>query len=67
MMMLPADCTSTMSSFSNRKKIYMQRKLEMMMMFRDSLERRVAAVNATITKLTEQIDKLSLDNNSSEN
>jgi len=49
-------CYST--SFSNQRKArYQNRKLEMLKLFRDSLERRLSAINASISTLERQIER----------
>ena len=49
-------CQSSMD-YSERKKRYQQRKLQMLIFIRDAIERRLAAINASITTLNSQIDK----------
>ncbi|WP_041391513.1 hypothetical protein [Prochlorococcus marinus] len=44
-----------------RKIYFQQRKLEMLSYYRDSLERRIAAINASIETLKIQIDRDTLN------
>ncbi len=52
-------CTSA-SSAEKRRTYFHKRKLEMLTMYRDSLERRISAISATIKTLKEQIDRDSI-------
>ena len=47
-------CTSA-SSPEKRRNYFHKRKLEMLTMYRDSLERRISAISASIKTLEEQI------------
>ena len=49
-------CSTDSYNFDSRKRKFQIRKIQMMKMFRDSLERRLAAITASIDKLQEQID-----------
>ena len=40
-----------------RRQVFHQRKLEMLIFLRDSLERRISSVNASIDTLKEQIKR----------
>tara|TARA_Y100001968_G_C19343284_1_gene710703 strand:+ start:874 stop:1026 length:153 start_codon:yes stop_codon:yes gene_type:complete len=42
--------------FSEKKKKFQQRKLNMLLMFKEAIERRLSAVKATIETLEKQID-----------
>ncbi len=46
---------NTNIDFTRRKARYMNRKLEMLIILRDTIERRLAGLNASIDKLKEQI------------
>ena len=48
-------CSST--NATSRKTRFQRNKLTLLKLFRDSLERRIAATNAAITKLEEQIER----------
>tara|TARA_Y100001968_G_scaffold321506_1_gene356011 strand:+ start:3532 stop:3717 length:186 start_codon:yes stop_codon:yes gene_type:complete len=54
--MFSSYCQSTGDSDS-RKKLFQKKKLEMLTYFKDSLERRTAAVNASIETLKQQIER----------
>ncbi len=43
--------------YSDRRRRFQQRKLQLMLAWRDSLERRLAGANASISTLMEQIDR----------
>tara|TARA_Y100001968_G_C19200030_1_gene639479 strand:+ start:165 stop:359 length:195 start_codon:yes stop_codon:yes gene_type:complete len=49
-------CFKTSTS-EQRRQIFQKRKLEMLSLFRDGLERRLAAVKASISTLEEQISR----------
>ena len=49
-------CTSA-NSPEKRRTYFHKRKLEMLTMYRDSLERRISAISASIKTLEEQIDR----------
>tara|TARA_Y100001968_G_scaffold311618_1_gene333902 strand:+ start:1299 stop:1481 length:183 start_codon:yes stop_codon:yes gene_type:complete len=49
-------CTQT-NNREKRREIYQRRKLNWLRLFRDGLERRLAAVNATIITLENQIER----------
>jgi len=49
-------CTSN-SSAQQRRKYFHNRKLEILTMYRDSLERRIAALSASISTLEKQISR----------
>ncbi len=49
-------CTSA-SSAEKRRNYFHKRKLEMLTIYRDSLERRISAISASIKTLEEQIDR----------
>tara|TARA_Y100001968_G_scaffold326149_1_gene368696 strand:+ start:784 stop:993 length:210 start_codon:yes stop_codon:yes gene_type:complete len=49
-----------------RRQMFQKRKLELLVLFRDSLERRLAAVNASIDTLRSQMEKdLTVSNDTS--
>ncbi len=51
-------CTnSNPTSFQQRKQAYRYRKLEMLKFIHDKLERRMAALQGSISKLEEQIER----------
>ncbi len=45
----------------DRRRRFHERKLEMLKLYRDSLERRLASINASINTITEQIERDQLD------
>tara|TARA_Y100001968_G_scaffold120578_1_gene109789 strand:+ start:1474 stop:1656 length:183 start_codon:yes stop_codon:yes gene_type:complete len=45
------------STREKRRQIFQKRKLEMLSLFRDGLERKLAAVNASINTLENQISR----------
>ena len=47
----------TFKSSKEQKNFYQKKKLEMLNYFKDSLERKIAAVNASIEVLKNQIDR----------
>ena len=49
-------CTEEINR-KQRKERFQQRKLELLILFRDSLERRISATNATISTLEQQIER----------
>ncbi|AAQ00007.1 MULTISPECIES: hypothetical protein [Prochlorococcus] len=49
-------CNSNDSSAQRRQKIH-KRKLELMVFYRDALERRISALTASIKTLEEQINR----------
>ena len=49
-------CTDEINR-KQRKERFQQRKLELLILFRDSLERRISATNATISTLEKQIER----------
>ncbi len=49
-------CNSSINS-SERRQRYQNRKLEMLELWRDSLERRLASTRASIDMLKEQIER----------
>lgn len=49
-------CTDEINR-KQRKERFQQRKLELLILFRDSLERRISATNATISTLEQQIER----------
>ena len=58
--MLISDICTSASSPEKRTTSFHKRKLEMLTMYRDSLERRISAISASIKTLEEQIDRDSL-------
>ena len=60
--MITENCTNYLNNADRRVKIH-KRKLEMLKFFRDTLERRISAVNASIETLQRQIER---DQNASE-
>ncbi len=55
--MFLSDFCGVSSSPEERKSRFQQRKLEMLKLFRDSLERRIASVTASIATLEQQIER----------
>ncbi len=55
--MLISDLCSPSVDSSSRRTRFHQRKLEVMRLFRDSLERRLASVNASIETIENQINR----------
>ncbi|KGG15285.1 MULTISPECIES: hypothetical protein [unclassified Prochlorococcus] len=55
--MIIADICSSNSTAQKRRQNFYHRKLELLSMYRDSLERRIVAINASISKLEEQINR----------
>ena len=55
----PETCDNT-PNLSNRKSRYQKRKLEFLNYIRDSLERRLAAIDASITTLEKQIARTNI-------
>ena len=55
-MLITDFCLSNESS-TNRKKNYQTKKLELLKLYRDSLERRTAAISASIEVLETQINR----------
>ena len=53
---MKTNCWLSDENYKQKKKKYQQTKLRVMNSYRDSLERRIAAVNASIQVLKEQID-----------
>tara|TARA_B100000700_G_scaffold277373_1_gene324677 strand:+ start:721 stop:906 length:186 start_codon:yes stop_codon:yes gene_type:complete len=49
-------CTDEINR-KQRKEMFQKRKLELLILFRDSLERRISATNATISTLEKQIER----------
>ena len=58
--MITNDLCSKTESMSRRRMYFHQRKLEMLKFYKDSLERRIASVKASIEVLENQIER---DNN----
>ena len=50
-------CSTKSMTSSDRKKRFQVKRLAMLNFIKDAIERRLAAVNATIEKLEEQIDR----------
>ena len=55
--MFIADFCSSNDTAHKRKRNYQNRKLELLKLYRDSLERRIASINASIEVLEKQIDR----------
>ena len=53
---MKTNCWLSDENYKQKKKKYQQTKLRVMNSYRDSLERRIAAVNASIEVLKEQIN-----------
>ncbi len=51
-----SNCSNNSMDFSEKKKKFQQRKLNMLLMFKEAIERRLSAVKATIETLEKQID-----------
>ena len=51
-----SNCCSK-STFEQRKSKYQEKKLQILIMLRDSFERRLCSINASIEKLEEQITR----------
>ena len=64
-MMAHQNCSSSDNNGVFRKR-YQHRKLNMLMMYRDSIERRLAAINASISTLETQIERDSYNENEAE-
>lgn len=54
-MMPPLGCCSSPSDAKDFRRRHQQRKLQMLTFWRDGLERQLAALNATISTLEDQI------------
>ena len=52
-----ADICTSASSPEKRRTYFHKSKLEILTMYRDSLERRISAISASIKTLEEQIDR----------
>ncbi len=52
-----------LNDFAEKRKRYQIRKLHMLTLYRDSMERRVAALNASIGTLEEQINRADQSDN----
>jgi len=62
--MNPSDNSNCSNSdLKSRRLFFKKKKLNILLAFRDSLERRIAALDASINKLKEQIER---DENSEE-
>ena len=55
--MASSDLCSPQIDFANRRRRFQLRKLEMLQLFRDSIERRLSAINASIKTLESQIER----------
>ncbi|WP_269622932.1 hypothetical protein [Prochlorococcus marinus] len=55
--MFISDLCSTSVSAEKRRNNFHKRKLEVLLFYKDSLERRLAALSASIDKLQEQISR----------
>ena len=55
--MFITDFCSSNDTATKRRKNYNNKKLEVMKFYRDSLERRIAAINASIDTLDHQINR----------
>ena len=55
--MFITDFCSSNDSPHKRKLNYQNKKLELLKLYKDSLERRIAAINASIEVLEQQINK----------
>ena len=51
------NCNSSDYNSSDKKRRFQQRRLQMLIFIRDSIERRLSATNASIDKLNEQISR----------
>tara|TARA_Y100001968_G_C19180568_1_gene630179 strand:- start:311 stop:493 length:183 start_codon:yes stop_codon:yes gene_type:complete len=51
------NCNSSDYNSSDKKRRFQQRRLQMLIFIRDGIERRLAATNASIEKLNEQISR----------
>ena len=49
-------CSSTME-YSERKKSFQKRRLNLLIFIRDGIERRLAGINASIDTLNQQIER----------
>lgn len=58
--MFIADLCNPAISPSQRRNSFHKRKLEVLSIYRDSLERRIAAINASIQTLEDQINRDSM-------
>ncbi len=56
-------CNSTME-YSERKRKFQKRRLNLLILIRDGLERRLAGLNASIDTLNQQIERDSITNES---
>ncbi len=56
--MIRTDYCSSDSDFSQRRLTYQKRKLNMLNVIRDGLERRISAIDASIVTLKSQIERL---------
>ncbi len=57
--MFISDFCSSNDTATKRRTNYQQRKLELLKLYRDSLERRIAAISASIETLEVQISRYS--------
>ncbi len=55
--MFIADFCTSNDTADKRKRNYQNRKLELLKLYKDSLERRIASINASIEVLEKQIDR----------
>ncbi|WP_320667708.1 hypothetical protein [Prochlorococcus sp. MIT 1307] len=60
------DSCSTKINYSKRRNRYQNRKLELLNYIKDSLERRLAAITASISTLENQIERDNIKNMSNE-
>lgn len=56
-LLLPPFCCSTETDLNVRRRHHQQRKMAMLSFWRDGLERQLAAINATIGTLQQQMDR----------
>ncbi len=61
LIMLIAEFCSNYDTADKRRHKFHQRKLEMLKFYRDSIERRLASLNASIDTLETQINRDSMD------
>ena len=55
--MLPPFCCTGNISHDDRRRHHQERKMAMLTFWRDGLERQIAAINASITTLQQQMDR----------
>ena len=55
--MLPPFCSNGISELKQRRRHHQERKMAMLIFWRDGLERQLAALNATISTLHDQMQR----------